>query len=66
MITRPTRFSLIAAAGALAVVMVFKLATPELPIGEAVYMLAGLVGVVLAGLADWLLERLARKAKAGP
>ena len=63
MITRPTRFSLIAAAGALAVVMVFKFVTPEIPIGDAVYMLAGLVGVVFAGLVDWLLQRLAQKAK---
>lgn len=57
MLTRPTRFSLIAVAGALAVVMVFKFVTPEIPIGDAVYMLAGLVGVVLAGLADRLLKR---------
>ena len=61
MINRSTRFTMVAVIAALAVVMIFRGVAPGLPIGPEVYTLAGLVGVVFAGVVDWLWQRFTKK-----
>lgn len=58
MIAHATRIAILAVVVALAVVLAYERALPTTPIGDGVYLMAGLIGVLVAGFADWLWVRL--------
>ncbi len=57
MIGSSIRITLIAVIIAIAIVMGFKHVTPEIPVNEGVYLLAGLIGVVTAAGIEWFISR---------
>lgn len=57
MIAHATRIAILAVFVALAVVLAYERALPSTPISDGVYLMAGLIGVLVAGFADWLWVR---------
>lgn len=58
MIAHATRIAILAVLVALAVVLAYERALPTTPISDGVYLLSGLIGVLVAGAADWLWVRI--------
>jgi hypothetical protein len=58
MIAHATRIAILAVLVALAVVLTYERALPTTPISDGVYLLAGLIGVLVAGFVDWLWVRI--------
>lgn len=63
MIGHATRIAILAVLVALAVVLGYERSLPTTPVTDDIYLLAGLIGVIVAGCADWLWTRLMGKKK---
>jgi drug/metabolite transporter (DMT)-like permease len=61
MIAHATRIAILAVVVALAVVLGYERTLPATPITDGIYLLAGLIGVLVAGLVDWLWTRFIRR-----
>ena len=64
MVGHATRIAILALIVGLAVVLAYERALPNTPVTDDTYLLAGLVGVIVAGVVDWLWTRFAGKDKA--
>lgn len=63
MIGHASRITILAVIVALGVILVYERSLPNAPITDDTYLLAGLVGVIVAGVADWLWTRLTGQKK---
>lgn len=59
---RAARITLLAIFVGLAVILAYQYALPTTPITDATYMLAGLIGVLVASVLDWLWTRVRGKS----
>jgi len=64
MLGHATRIAILAIIVGLAVVLVYERALPNTPVTDDTYLLAGLIGVIVAGVVDWLWTRFVGKDKA--
>lgn len=64
MIGHASRITILAIIVALGVILAYQRSLPNAPITDDTYLLAGLVGVIVAGVADWLWTRLTGQKKA--
>ncbi|MDO9065318.1 MAG: hypothetical protein Q7U25_08920 [Sulfuricella sp.] len=64
MLGHATRIAILAIIVGLAVVLVYERALPTTPVTDDTYLLAGLLGVIVAGVVDWLWTRVVGKDKA--
>ncbi|GAO36067.1 hypothetical protein SCT_1466 [Sulfuricella sp. T08] len=64
MLGHATRIAILAIIVGLAVVLVYERALPNTPVTDDTYLLAGLIGVIVAWVVDWLWTRFAGKDKA--
>jgi hypothetical protein len=63
MLGHATRIAILAIIVGLAVVLVYERSLPNTPVTDDTYLLAGLVGVIVAGVVDWLWTRFVGKGK---
>lgn len=63
MIGHAGRVTLLAIIVALLVILAYQRILPNAPVTDDTYLLAGLLGVIVAGVADWLWARLAGQKK---
>ena len=63
MLGHASRITILAIAVALAAVTAYQYALPNTPITDATYLLAGLIGILVASGLDWLWTRLIGKKK---
>lgn len=63
MIGHAGRVTLLAIIVALLVILAYQRILPNVPVTDDTYLLAGLLGVIVAGVADWLWARLAGQKK---